>query len=134
MTEQPLRATVSLRGVLFGPDDDVLVVRRTTDGGWELPGGRLGADEDATEGVQREIAEETGLRVDLGQPVHAIAWRNDDDDGRFGVYYYGTAPERSVTLSHEHTDYEWVEPRAAEKRLSDPQGTAVDNALEVHEE
>ncbi|ADQ68211.1 NUDIX domain-containing protein [Halogeometricum borinquense] len=134
MTEKPLRATVSLRGVLFAPDGDVLVVRRTTDEGWELPGGRLGAYEDASEGVQREIAEETGLNVELGQPVHAIAWRNDDDDGRFGVYYYGTVTEQTVSLSHEHIEYEWVSPQSAEDRLSEPQATAVNNASEVREE
>ncbi|MUV59125.1 NUDIX domain-containing protein [Halogeometricum sp. CBA1124] len=134
MTEKPLRATVSLRGVLFAPSGDVLVVQRTTDEGWELPGGRLGAEEDATEGVQREIVEETGLAVDLGHPVHATAWRNDDDNGRFGVYYYGRVTERAVSLSHEHVEYEWLPPGRAEQRLSGPQGRAVNNAREVHEE
>jgi 8-oxo-dGTP pyrophosphatase MutT (NUDIX family) len=134
MTEKPLRATVSLRGVLFAPDGDVLVVQRTSDEGWELPGGRLGAGEDADEGVKREIVEETGLDIDLGKPVHAIAWRNDDDNGRFGVYYYATVAERSVSLSHEHVEYEWLPPRRAERRLSGPQGDAVSNALEVHDE
>ncbi|SFR35885.1 NUDIX hydrolase [Halogeometricum limi] len=134
MTERPLRATVSLRGVLFGPGGEVLVVRRTTDEGWELPGGRLGAEEDADEGVAREIAEETGLDVELGQPVHAVAWRNDDDNGRFGVYYYCTVTERAVSLSDEHIEYEWLAPSTAETRLSGPQGEAVSNATEVREE
>jgi 8-oxo-dGTP pyrophosphatase MutT (NUDIX family) len=134
MTEKPLRATVSLRGVLFAPSGDVLIVQRTTDEGWELPGGRLGAEEDAAEGVQREIVEETGLSVDLGHPVHATAWRNDDDNGRFGVYYYGQVTERTVSLSHEHVEYEWLPPETAERRLSGPQGRAVSNAREVHEE
>ncbi|MDS0296234.1 NUDIX hydrolase [Halogeometricum luteum] len=134
MTERPLRATVSLRGVLFAPDGDVLVVQRTSDEGWELPGGRLGAQEDANEGVKREIVEETGLDVNLGQPVHALAWRNDDDNGRFGVYYYATVTERTVSLSHEHVGYEWLSPRKAERRLSGPQGDAVSNAREVHDE
>ena len=134
MTEKPLRATVSLRGVLFAPNGDVLVVQRTSDDGWELPGGRLGAEEDAEEGVKREIAEETGLDVDLGQPVHATAWRNDDDNGRFGVYYHASVVERTVSLSHEHVGHEWLSPRKAEGRLSGPQGDAVSNALEVHDE
>jgi 8-oxo-dGTP pyrophosphatase MutT (NUDIX family) len=131
MTEDPLRATVSLRGVLFAPDGDVLVVRRSSDGGWELPGGRLGAEEDAVAGVRREIEEETALDVDVGWPVHAISWRNDDDRGRFGVYYYCDAPRREVTLSHEHTDHEWLAPPAAADRLSSVQEVAVDRASEV---
>ena len=133
MTEEPLRATVSLRGVLFAPDGDVLVVRRATDDGWELPGGRLGAQEDAVEGVHREIEEETALDVDVGWPVHATAWRNDDDRGRFGVYYRCDASRRTVSLSHEHTEHEWVAPRVARERLSSVQRTAVARATEVHE-
>ena len=84
MTERPLRATVSQRGVVFAPDDEVLLVRRESDGGWELPGGRLGR-----EGVRREVVEETGLDPDLGQPVHVTSWINDAAEGRFAVYTGG---------------------------------------------
>ena len=134
MTAEPLRATVSLRGVLFLPAEEVLVVRRASDGGWELPGGRLGADEEAIDGVRREIEEETGLSVDVWRPVHATAWRNDDGRGRFGVYYYCEAERRAVSLSHEHTDHEWVPPSVAEDRLSDVQGRAVSLASTVRDQ
>ncbi len=133
MTEEPLRATVSLRGVVFGPRDEVLVVRRTSDGGWELPGGRLDAHEDTDDGVKREIAEETGLDVPVGRPVHVISWRNDDDKGRVGVYYRCESSERTVSLSEEHTDHEWLSPPVAADRLSEVQGTAVDRAVDVRE-
>ena len=89
MTERPLRATVSQRGVVFTPDDEVLLVRRESDGEWELPGGRLGREEDAREGVRREVVEETGLDPDLGQPVHVTSWINDAAEGRFAVYTGG---------------------------------------------
>jgi 8-oxo-dGTP pyrophosphatase MutT (NUDIX family) len=133
VTDEPLRATVSLRGVLFTPDGDVLLVRRTSDGGWELPGGRLGAKEDAQEGVQREIREETGLDPRVRRPVHAVSWRNDADNGRFGVYYHCRVQARAVTLSQEHTDYDWVSPTEAADRLSEVQGEAVARATEVDE-
>jgi 8-oxo-dGTP pyrophosphatase MutT (NUDIX family) len=129
MTERPLRATVSQRGVVFAPNDEVLVVRRRSDGGWELPGGRLGRDEDARRGVLREIVEETGLEPDLGQPVHTNSWLNDDDDGRFAVYYHCRTTERSVSLSREHTDFAWRAPATAHDRLSETQGRAVANAV-----
>lgn len=131
MTEEPLRATVSQRGVVFAPDGDVLLVRRETDGGWELPGGRLGAEEAAAAGVRREIAEETGLDPTVGRPIHATAWRNDTDRGRFAVYYRCRVAERSVSLSGEHVGHEWVTPAEARERLSEPQGAAVDRALDA---
>ena len=41
MTHNPLRATVTQRGVIITPNECVLVVQRASDGGWELPGSRL---------------------------------------------------------------------------------------------
>lgn len=128
MTERLLRATVSQRGVVFGPGGDVLLVRRSTDEAWELPGGRLGEDESARAGVRREIAEETALEPVVGKPIHACSWRNDDEDGRFAVYYRCRSDTVDVTLSEEHVAHEWVSPAEARVRLSDPQGTAVRNA------
>ncbi|QCC48623.1 NUDIX hydrolase [Halobellus limi] len=141
MTEEHLQATISLRGVLFAPCGDVLVVRRASDGGWELPGGRLGPHEDAPDGVRREITEETGIDARVGRPIHAVSWRNEGDSGRFAVYYWCEATgdldvrdgDDPVTLSHEHTDYAWLPPESASDRLSDVQERAVDVATEVYE-
>lgn len=129
MTESPLHATISLRGVVLAPDDELLVVRRSSDGGWELPGGRLGAHEDAVPGLRREISEETGLDITVKEPVHTVSWRNDADRGRFGVYYNCTTNSKHVSLSEEHTSHEWTTPAEATTRLSDPQARAVERAL-----
>jgi 8-oxo-dGTP pyrophosphatase MutT (NUDIX family) len=132
MTERPLEATVTQRGVLFAPDGLILTVRRATDGGWELPGGRLASEEDATVGLHREILEETDLEPTIYRPVHATSWRNDADDGRFAVYYYCHVSSRAVSLSEEHDDFAWGPPREVQARLSETQTTAVDAAVTVH--
>jgi 8-oxo-dGTP diphosphatase len=125
MTENHLEATVSLRGVIVAPDNEVLIVARSSDGEWELPGGRLGKHEDAVDGVHREIVEETGLDAAIGQPVHAVAWRNDANCGRFAVYYDCTVDSKTVQLSDEHTDATWLSPTAAKTRVSEAQRTAI---------
>lgn len=133
MTDEPLNATVSQRAVLFGPDDRILVVRRASDGGWELPGGRLDADESTVEGLRREVHEETGLDVAIRRPIYTISWRNDRGQGRYAVYYYCLAESETVSLSDEHTDYDWLVPSVAADLLSEPQGSAVARATELRD-
>lgn len=41
----------------------VLITRRTDNGRWCLPGGRMEAGESAAETIVREVEEETGLRI-----------------------------------------------------------------------
>jgi 8-oxo-dGTP pyrophosphatase MutT (NUDIX family) len=137
--ETHLTATISQRGVLFSAEGRVLVLKRRSDGGWELPGGRLEPYEDAPDGVHREIVEETGLDVHVVRPIHTASWRNDTDRGRFAVYYQCLVPDGldvdavdPVSLSDEHTDHAWLPPQRATARLSEVQQEAISIALEVH--
>jgi len=131
MTDNPLRATVSLRGVILSPDNELLLVRRVSDGGWELPGGRLEPDEDPIPGLCREIREETSVEVAVEEPIHTVAWRNEDNRERFAVYYFCSTNDRDVRLSSEHTTAEWVTSETACRRLSDPQTRGVERAMDT---
>ena len=132
MTDTPLRATISQRGVVVSPDEHVLVVQRASDGGWELPGGRLDRREDAVEGLTRELREETSLDPKIVGPVDTVAWVNDDGNGRFGVYYYCRSARETVSLSAEHNAAAWESVQAATSRLSDPQTAAVEAVVARH--
>lgn len=127
MTEELLTATVSARGVVFS-NDDILILRRSTDHEWELPGGRLGPDESVVSGLRRELREETLLEVDVVDIVHATAWRNDDNNGRFAVYYLCHTDHRPVQLSEEHSDSKWVPFAEATTTLTKSHATAVRRA------
>ena len=125
MDEPFLEATISIRGVVRRPDGAVLVVRRSSDDGWELPGGRIRRTEAVVDCLRREIREETGLAVSVRGPVHAVAWQNDDDRDRFAVYYHCTATDDGVTLSPEHTEAAWLRAEQAARTLSEPQTAAT---------
>jgi 8-oxo-dGTP pyrophosphatase MutT (NUDIX family) len=47
------------------PIGEILLVHRIDDGNWELPGGRIEVGESAAEAVIREVAEESGVTIEL---------------------------------------------------------------------
>ena len=129
MDDEFLRATISLRAVVSRQDGAVLLVRRSSDEGWELPGGRIHRDEAVVDCLRREIDEEVGLAVTINGPISAVSWHNEAGEDRFAVYYHCTTGESAVRLSEEHTDAKWVADTTAIERLSDPQSTAVERAV-----
>lgn len=66
MTELP-RHSVSVTGVVFRDDGRVLAIQRSDDGHWVPPGGVLELAETPSDGVVREVLEETGIRVEAEQ-------------------------------------------------------------------
>ncbi|WIX98256.1 NUDIX hydrolase [Amycolatopsis mongoliensis] len=94
---------VSIKGVLIR-EDRVLLVHNERDE-WELPGGRIEVGETPEQCVAREIAEETGLPVEVAEILdawvyHIVVARKDV----FIVTYGCTTTSTAVpVLSHEHS-------------------------------
>lgn len=64
--------TLGVGGVVQDDRGRLLVVRRgnaPARGRWTLPGGKVERGERLAEAVRRELSEETGLDVDVGDPV-----------------------------------------------------------------
>lgn len=64
MADAPVHS-VAVVGVVVREDGRVLVVQRRDNARWEPPGGVLELGETFEEGVRREVAEETGVTVDV---------------------------------------------------------------------
>ena len=64
MADTP-KHSVSVAGIVVDDKDRVLVIQRRDNGHWEPPGGVLELDETPEQGVQREVFEETGVRVEV---------------------------------------------------------------------
>jgi 8-oxo-dGTP diphosphatase len=62
MGELP-RHSVSVTGIVFRDDGRVLAIQRADDGRWVPPGGVLELSETPSDGVAREVLEETGIHV-----------------------------------------------------------------------
>ncbi|MPV37215.1 NUDIX hydrolase [Georgenia subflava] len=121
---------------------EVLLVHRPRYDDWAWPKGKLEAGESLVECAVREVAEETGVHVSLGQPLPTV--RHRLKDGRTKITHYWAAHEvdddaQSVACraevypakESEIDDVRWVEVGKAAKMLTyahdrDPLGVLVD--------
>lgn len=68
----------------------VLLVRRSkppSEGLWAIPGGSVELGESLQQAAERELFEETGVRVRAGAPCFAFDAVHRDDDGRVRFHY-----------------------------------------------
>lgn len=87
--EYPERPVVGVGGVVIA-NGRVVLIRRGNEprkGEWSIPGGRLEVGETLTEGVRRELREETGLDVEVAELIEAFERIYRDPDGRVRYHY-----------------------------------------------
>lgn len=62
-TERP--HSVSVAGVIVDDQGRALLIKRRDNGHWEPPGGVLEREETIPDALQREVLEETGIKIEL---------------------------------------------------------------------
>lgn len=103
---------IDVVGAVIVHDGLVLCAQRGPDGAlaglWEFPGGKVEVDESARDALQREIAEELGCVVEVGDEIVTTPHEYE-----FGVVVLTTFFCRLVTgtpLAVEHASIRWVTP------------------------
>lgn len=87
--EYPDRPVVAV-GAFIVKDGKVLLTRRAQEphkGLWTVPGGVVELGETLMEAVAREVKEETGLEIGVGDVVTVVDRINADEDGRLQYHY-----------------------------------------------
>jgi len=102
---------------VFDRSGKVLVLKRADfmrkrPGEWDLPGGRIHDDESLENGVEREVSEETGLKVSALELVTRGSGEHKGETHEFS-YFRSIVTYTEISLSEEHTEYEWHEPLVA---------------------
>lgn len=120
---------VSVKGVLI-VDDSVLLGRNDRDE-WELPGGRLERGESLAAALQRELLEETGLRVRALDLLTAEVFEVVPGTSVLAIAYGCATDDTSEPVpSREHRKVRFVplvELRGL--RLPDPYRRAIGTAI-----
>jgi 8-oxo-dGTP diphosphatase len=81
---------------------------------FDVPGGRVEPGQRFDESLRREVREETGLDVQVGQPFHVDEWRpvvRGEQWQVVGVYFACTAASDQVELGGDHDTHVWILPQ-----------------------
>lgn len=122
MSEKQVR--VALKAIVMRPGE-VLVLRRSDKeevhaGMWDIPGGRMHWGEEPMAALAREIHEETGLEVEILNPVSVWQFQPSSELQVVGVTFRALSRNGSVALGVEHDDYRWVRPEEVEALRMEP--------------
>lgn len=127
---------VAAKACIINDEGKVLIVREaaskdtTQVGKWGLPGGRLEPGESFTDGLQREVREETGLQVTIGKPLYVGEWRpviRGVPHQIIAIFMVCKVKSGDVQLSDEHDQYKWISPaKRANYTVMPPDDLVID--------
>jgi ADP-ribose pyrophosphatase YjhB (NUDIX family) len=103
-TQQP-RHSVSVAGVITDDHGRALLIQRADNHRWEPPGGVLELAESITDGVRREVREETGLDV---EPIALTGVYKNMARGIVALVFRCKITGGDLTTTDEASSFRWV--------------------------
>ena len=116
--DAPTATTIvpSVNVVVENADGHILLIRRSDNGNWALPGGAIDIGESVAEAAVREVEEETGITCQItglvgtySNPRHVILYTsNNEVRQEFSVVLSAAATAGEPTRSDESTEVRWL--------------------------
>lgn len=100
---------ISVKALIIRKDRVLLLRPKNLQGsfnGWDGPGGHVEVGETILDALKREVLEETKIKIDQAYPIKLLHVPQVDTDY---LIFLCTASKGRVILSHEHTDYKWMD-------------------------
>lgn len=126
MTGEDTRHSVSVAGVVIDEHGRALVIQRRDNAHWEPPGGILERDETITEGLLREVREETGLIV---EPVALTGVYKNMSRGIVALVFRCRAVGGVLKENSEVTGFRWVRESEVSTIMSEAYGVRILDAF-----
>lgn len=115
----PAANSIVVAASAFVQDDAgrILMIQRSDNGLWAIPGGAQDVGESVVSTAIREVREETGISIEVAglvgiysDPGHVIAYDDGEVRQEFSVCFRGRPVRGTVTASTESKRVEWIEP------------------------
>ncbi|MBX6168892.1 MAG: NUDIX domain-containing protein [Thermobispora bispora] len=113
---KPNSLVPSVNVVVTNDAGDILMIRRSDNGNWAVPGGAIDLGESLPQAAVRETLEETGVLCEITglvgtytDPRHVILYTsNGEARQEFSIVLVGRAISGEPTPSSESTEVRWV--------------------------
>ena len=136
----PRANSIVVAAVAFVQDSEgrVLLVQRSDNGLWALPGGAQEIGETVTHTAERETFEETGYRVKVTEligvysdPQHVIAYSDGEVRQQFALSFRAELVSGATALSEETPAVEWVSASDVDRhRMSESSRLRITHGFE----
>ena len=109
---------IATKAIILNDDGELLIIKKTVEENandassnlYDVPGGRLKYGEKLDEALQREVMEETGLKIYKRTLLSANSFIRPDKLQLTVITYLCFCKEKKICLSDEHSDFLWIKP------------------------
>ena len=109
---------------------ELLLIERTDNGLWALPGGAQDLGESVVQAAQREVREETGIEVEItglsgiySDPRHVIAYDNGGVRQEFSFCFHAKPTGGELRSSSQSREARWISPECLQDLNIHPCGS-----------
>ncbi len=106
---------ITIKAVVIDNNNRVLLLKRAkheiNGGKWDLPGGTLEEGETIKEALKREVKEETGADIEIGNIIKVSEFdkKHEEFNKRKSLRYLAYYNSGKISLSDEHKTYKWID-------------------------
>ncbi|MGW8380185.1 NUDIX domain-containing protein [Streptomyces sp. ODS28] len=132
----------SVTAVVRNNQGDLLLIHKTDNDLWALPGGGHDVGESVSETVVREVQEETGIKVSVKRvtglytdPQHVMAYDDGEVRQQFSICFAAEPVSGELRTSSESKEVRWVSPSDLDALNIHPSmRLRIDHGMEEREE